>query len=327
MAAPADSRQHSGACSEADTPDVTGLGMSWGWDLDLVQVLDVLTGPPPWLRADKDGEGYGSPSSPPAAATAAVEDSDPEVEEAEYQAAMADGRVDEIPLGAIAGRLAEWLPTGPGLAGWLAQTAPGDLEDGALAGVAISFRRLASWAAAGELAAIAQIASRSARTDRRAEADASGRPDRITGDAAGQVSLALAMSFDGATAWADLAVVLKWRLRATGEALAEGRIDLARARMIVRMTSSLSDADARLVESMILGRAGGLTLGQLLSALRRAVIKVDPRGSEKRREDAEKKAKVVLYPEDEGPRRSRATHCRVFRPQWRWPGSRRWPRR
>jgi hypothetical protein len=312
MAAPADSRQYAGACSEAgtcseagacseaDTPDVAGFGMSWGWDLDLEQVLDVLTGPPPWMRADNDGEGLGSPASPTAAAAASFEDSDPELEETEYQAAKADGRVGEISLGAVAGRLAEWLPTGPGLAGWLAQTAPADLEDGALAGVAVSFRRLASWAAAGELAAVAQIASRSARTDRRAEADGSGRPDRITGDAAGQVSLALAMSFDGATAWADLGVVLKWRLRATGEALADGRIDLARARMIVRMTSSLSDTDARLVEAMILGRAGGLTLGQLHSALRRAVIKVDPRGAEKRREDAEKKAKVVLYPEDEG---------------------------
>ncbi len=198
------------------------------------------------------------------------------------------------------GRVAESLPVGPGLAGWLAQSRAADLEDGALAGVAASFRRLASWAAAGELAAVAQIASRSARTDRRAEVDQDGRPDRVTADASGQVALALAMSHDAATGWADLGVVLTWRLRATGAALAAGEIDLARARMIARMTSPLSDTAARAVEAAVLGRAGWLTLGQLYAALRRAVIKADPAGAERRRQDAERNAKVVLYPEDEG---------------------------
>ena len=200
----------------------------------------------------------------------------------------------------VAGRVAESLPVGPGLAGWLAQSRAADLEDGALAGVAASYRRLASWAAAGELAAVAQIASRSARTDRRAEVDQDGRPDRVTADASGQVALALAMSHDAATDWADLGVVLTWRLRATGAALAAGEIDLARARMIARMTSALSDTAARAVEAAVLGRAGWLTLGQLYAALRRAVIKADPQGAERRREDAERNAKVVLYPEDEG---------------------------
>src|SRR6266568_4069859 len=90
-----------------------------------------------------------------------------EAEAAAYQEAVAAGRAREVPLELVAGRVAESLPAGPGLAGWLAQARAADLEDGALAGVAASFRRLASWAAAGELAAVAQIASRSARADRR----------------------------------------------------------------------------------------------------------------------------------------------------------------
>ena len=225
---------------------------------------------------------------------------DPEADEAEYQEALAAGRVRDIPLELVAGRIAESLPTGPGLAGWLAHARAADLEDGALAGVAASFRRLASWAAAGELAAVAQIASRSARSDRRAEVDAAGRPDRVTADAAGQVALALAMSHDGATSWADLGVMLTWRLPATGAALAAGEIDLARARMIVRMTSALNDEAARQVEAAVLGRAGWLTLGQLHAALRRAVIKADPEGAERRRKQSERNASVAFYPEDEG---------------------------
>jgi hypothetical protein len=265
-----------------------GDGLSWCWDsdFDFEALLDAVNGAAPWLR------------DPEAADRAA--DVDPEADEAAYQEAVAAGRVGEMPLSVVAGRIAESLPTGPGLAGWLAQAPAPDLEDGALAGVAASFRRLASWAAAGELAAVAQIASRSARTDRRASVDPSGRPDRVTADASGQVSLALAMSPDGASGWTDLAVTLAWRLSATGAALAAGEIDLSRARMIARVTGRLDDEAARQVEAAVLGRAGWLTLGQLHAALRRAVLKADPEGAERRRRDAERNASVVLYPEDEG---------------------------
>jgi hypothetical protein len=278
-----------------------GGGMSWTWDIDLAAVVEAVTGAAPWLRPAPEPEAA-APKADACAVDPGTDDVavDPEAEEAEYQEALAAGRAREIPLELVAGRIAESLPTGPGLAGWLAQARAADLEDGALAGIAASFRRLASWAAAGELAAVAQIASRSARTDRRAEVDAAGRPDRVTADAAGQVALALAMSHDGATSWADLGVMLTWRLPATGAALASGQIDLARARMIVRTTTALSEEAARKVEAAVLGRAGWLTLGQLHAALRRAVIKADPDGAERRRRQAERNACVALYPEDEG---------------------------
>src|SRR5215471_18570737 len=70
--------------------------------------------------------------------------------------------------------------------------------------------------------------------------------------------------------------------------------------MIARMTGPLDDCAARAVESAVLDRAGWLTLGQLHEALRRAVIKADPEGAERRRQRAERSAQVVLYPEDEG---------------------------
>src|SRR5712664_1577763 len=300
-----------------------GLGgsVSWCWDFDFAALLDAVTGPAPWLRATEadspdearkiarsaSGESAcpvaGRSAGPRAGSSAEpvpTEIADPEADEAAFQEAVEAGRARELPLEFVAGRVSENLPTGPGLAGWLALARAADLEDGALAGVAASFRRLASWAAAGELAAVAQIASRSARADRRARVDGAGRPDRVTADAAGQVALALAMSHDGASAWTDLGVVLGWRLRATGAALAAGEIDLSRARMIARVTRPLSDEAARQVEAAVLGRAGWLTLGQLHAALRRAVIKADPEGAERRRRRAERNAAVVLYPEDEG---------------------------
>src|SRR5260221_619633 len=286
---PGDLTPDSPGADDDDAQPVFG-GMSWSWDsdTDFEALIDAANGAAPWLR-DTDA------ADDPQAA-----DVDPEADEEAYQEQLAAGRVSEMPLSVVAGRIAESLLTGPGLAGWLAQAPAPEMEDGALAGVASSFRRLASWAAAGELAAVAQIASRSARTDRRASVDQSGRPDRVTADASGQVSLALAMSPDGASDWTDLAVTLPRRLSGTGAGLAGGEIDVSRARMIARVTGPLSDEAARQAEAAVLGRAGWLTLGQLYAALRRAVLKADPEGAERRRREAERNAKVVLYPEDEG---------------------------
>jgi Domain of unknown function (DUF222) len=303
-----------GTLANGDDWPPAGGGISWCWGFDFDALLDAVTGPALWLRAaqagpDADTEtarATAAESADPEAASSAdpeAEGSDLDVllgaEQEAYLEAVAAG-APKLPLEMVAGRVAENLPVGPGLAGWLTLARAQDLEDGALAGVAASFRRLGSWAAAGELAAVAQIASRSARTDRRASVDQAGRPDRVTTDAAGQVALALAMSHDGATAWADLGVTLEWRLRATRAALAAGEIDLARARMIARVTGPLSDEAARQVEAAVLGRAGWQTLGQLHAALRAAVIKADPEGAERRRREAERNAQVVLYPEDEG---------------------------
>ncbi len=108
------------------------------------------------------------------------------------------------------------------------------------------------------------------------------------------------MSPYGASAWADLAVQLAWRLAATGAALAAGTIDLARARLIAEAASPLSDEAARAVEARVLPAAGGQTTGMLRAALRRAVIAADPAGAEERRKDAERRAQVVLYPDQDG---------------------------
>src|SRR6266536_2772526 len=64
-----------------------------------------------------------------------------------------------LPAGVLAGRVAEHLAAG------LAMAPPTSLPGDDLAAVAGSWRRVASWAAAQELAAVAQIAARAAARD------------------------------------------------------------------------------------------------------------------------------------------------------------------
>jgi hypothetical protein len=204
-----------------------------------------------------------------------------------------------IPAGALAGRVAERLVPGPDLVAWLAMAPAVGLADGDLAVAAGSWRRIACWAQAQELAAVAQIASRAAAREEGIGTDADGRPARVPAAAAAEVALELTMSQYGASWWAELAVDLCWRLAATGAALAAGVIDLSRARLIAEATGGLSDAAARAVEERVLPTAGGQTTGMLRAALRRAVIAADPQGAERRREQAERQARVGLYPDAE----------------------------
>jgi hypothetical protein len=69
----------------------------------------------------------------------------------------------------LTGVIAEHLPAGPGLAAWLGNADPAEFSDWDLPGIAAAYRRVASWALAGELAAVAAIASRTAARDARAD--------------------------------------------------------------------------------------------------------------------------------------------------------------
>jgi Domain of unknown function (DUF222) len=233
-------------------------------------------------------------------------DGDPDGQDAvlaEEQAAVADGRMSAPLSAGRAGALAvEHMPPGPAQARWLAAaTAEArNLDEDGLAGVAIAAHQLASWTQSVELSAVAQIGARTAAADRKIGLEPDGRPAGLGRDAVGQVSLALTLTDYSATAWADLAVTLTWRLPATGKALAGGRIDLARAKVIAEATSVLPESAARAVEAEILPGAGQQTAAQLRVRLRRAVIAADPEGAERRREEAERHAKVSLYGEDDG---------------------------
>ncbi len=241
-------------------------GMSWTHDLDFAQLLATL-------GVTQSGEA------------------------GDEQAAAEESAAEGGAARELTGAIADQLPPGPGLAAWVGGTDPAGVGEWDLPGVASAFRRPAAWAQAGELAAVAQMASRSAARDDHVHVDADGRPDQVTPAAGSEVGLELVMSHPAAMAWASLAVTLRWRLSATWAALNAGTIDLYRARLIAEATSPLDDDTARAVEQVVLPSAGGQTAGQLRVALRRAVIAVDPEGAEQRRQDAQRHAKVSLYPD------------------------------
>jgi Domain of unknown function (DUF222) len=222
---------------------------------------------------------------------------------ADELAGLEDGRMGEpLSAGQMAALAIEHMDPGPAMAGWLdaAVREAGTLDEYGLTAVVIAGQKLASWAQAAELAAVAQVASRAAAADKNIGVGEDGRPARVCRDATGQISLALMMSDYAATVWAELAVTLSWRLPATGEALAAGRIDLYRARRIAEATSVLSEQKAREVEAKILPGAGELTPGRLLRRLRHAVIAADPTAADRRRANAERHAGVNLYADEDG---------------------------
>jgi hypothetical protein len=288
-------------------------GLSWSWDLDF-EALARCAGD----GSPDGGAAYGGSSDGSSADGGSSDDSsvdggsgggaagggadvlaDEEVAQQAVLAAVEEHGGERIPVGALAGQIAEYLPPGPDLAAWLAITPAADLRDHDLAATAGSWRRVASWAQAQELAAVAQIVSRAAARDEDIETGADGRPARVPAAAAAEVSLELTMSQFAASWWSDLAVDLAWRLAATWAALAAGVIDLHRARLIAEATRMLSDAAAHAVEEKVLPVAGGMTTGALRAALRRAVITADPHGAEERRKETERQAKVSLYPDEE----------------------------
>lgn len=265
-------RPGSGEHAHAAEPDLAeDGGLSWSWNLDLSEILAPV-------GASQLGE-----AGDEAAA----------IEEAEM-AHAADKAGTSRDLTAV---IAEKLPAGPGLAAWLASADTGKLTDWDVPGLATEWRRVASWAQAGELSAVAEMVSRSAARDEHARVDPDGRPDQVTPSAASEVSLALVMSQQAAAWWADLGVTLRWRLPATGAALFAGQIYLSQARLIAEATSLLDEDVARRVEACCLPAAAGQTPGQLRAALRRAILKADPEGAEQRRKDAERQARVSLYPD------------------------------
>jgi len=225
----------------------------------------------------------------------AVDDQDEAL--AAEQAALAASPASVVDL---AGRVAGLLPSGAALAGWLTTVSPDHCSPADLAGLAVAYRRLASWAQAGELAAVAAVASRFAADNERIGVDENGRPRQVPPEAAAQVGLALNMGKTTAADWTHLGVQLRWQLPDTAAALSGGSIDLLRARLIAEATAMLTDEAASSVEDRVLPEAGQQTCAQLRSTLRRALIAADPDGAEQRRKDAERRAKVSLYSDDDG---------------------------
>ena len=200
--------------------------------------------------------------------------------------------------GFAAGGPLDVMEPGPVLAGFAADADAGGLgrlSDDELVGVVRGWRRLGSWVVAGELAAVAELADR-----RYGQAAALGEsPDRAAASLEAELACALTLTARGAQALVERAGELA-RLPGTAAALRAGVIDEFRARVIADQLSVLDVADARRAEDRLLATASGQTSGQLRAAAARAVLAADPEAAVRRREQAQRDARVEVWGEPAG---------------------------
>ena len=111
---------------------------------------------------------------------------------------------------------------------------------------------------------------------------------------------ALAETRQAATGILELAHDLETKLPGTKAAFRSGVLRLAKVEILARGTANLTPAEARAVETLVLGRAGRLTPAGLRSAVASAVIQVAPEKARKRREQAARNARVQRWLEDSG---------------------------
>lgn len=190
----------------------------------------------------------------------------------------------------------ERMRPGPELAVSLAGRDPTAVGDDELTDVLRGYRRLASWAQAAELAAVGELARRRDAEDRerrRREGSVGVRYEPVDA-VVDEVALALTLTVASSDAWVELARDLTGRLSGTSRALADGRIDLARARAVSSGLLGLDDGLARRIEERVLAQAEEQTTGGLRDRIRRMVRAADPEAAERRRRRAEKERRVGL---------------------------------
>jgi hypothetical protein len=202
-------------------------------------------------------------------------------------------------VGFAAGGVLDAMAPGPWL-GDAITTAAADgndkLGESELIGVLCAWRRMSSWAAAGETAAVTELVRRRRAQSR--EPGSSHLADHINDE------LAAALTLTGRSADRLIEMACGFaRLAEVHAALKAGEIDWAKACLFVNELAALADEEvAREIASRLLGRAaaGGWTTGQLRAALHRAVLAADPQAADRRREEARKDAEVRAWDEPSG---------------------------
>ena len=162
------------------------------------------------------------------------------------------------------------------------------LSDDELCGLAGAAARLESWAVELKLAAVAALDQRRA-----------GSGGREGEHVAEEVAAVLRLTGRSAASLLELVWRLE-RLPATRAMLAAGLIDARRAAVIADHTALLSEEHAAAVQDAVLPKAAGMTTGELAAACQRAVRACDPQAAIRRRERAQKDARVECWTEAAG---------------------------
>jgi hypothetical protein len=118
--------------------------------------------------------------------------------------------------------------------------------------------------------------------------------------AALEIQTALRLTRRTAETELGLAQELKHRLPSVREALANGDIDVRRARTVSYGTCHLSDTVAGEVVDRVIDRVPQLTTGQLRALIRKLCFEVDPTESKSRYEQALEERRVVREPTEAG---------------------------
>lgn len=154
------------------------------------------------------------------------------------------------------------------------------LDDDALPEVAAAAARVEAWAHAVTARVAAELAGRAAMNPRWPEGVRPAHPNI----AADELAIRLNTGRRSAQALVEEGLAFHRALPMTGEALAEGRIDVARARTMVRRLQDVDAMTAAEVEVAVLPGASERTAAQLSRDVDRALLRIDPDGGVTRRE-------------------------------------------
>ena len=172
------------------------------------------------------------------------------------------------------------------------------VDDDSLIGLMRGWRRITSWAQARELAVVAELARRRP-ADGYPPAPPGQIPAKLSEFVAEEIAPPLTLTARAADTELALALDLASRPK-TAAALESGQIDMAKTLIILSALAPLEPAHAEAVEAAILAVAAGLTTGQLRARLQRLILSVDPGAARRRRENAEKQARVECWTDPEG---------------------------
>ncbi|HEY9476095.1 MAG TPA: DUF222 domain-containing protein [Mycobacteriales bacterium] len=117
---------------------------------------------------------------------------------------------------------------------------------------------------------------------------------------ADEIALELCVGRQAAENRVAQAVEMTTRTPAVLHALESGTVDLYRARIITDATYRLDDATAARVAAHVVDRAAGRDASQVRRIVRRAVLRLDPDGAQRRHERARAGRAVVLTPQEDG---------------------------
>lgn len=118
--------------------------------------------------------------------------------------------------------------------------------------------------------------------------------------AAAEVAAALKWTRSAAETEMGFAIDLRRRLPRVWWALVEGRIDVRRAKVMVRATTHLPAATAQSVIDRVIDQADRYTTGQLNARLRKLCVEADPDEAARRYEFAVSERRLATHPDESG---------------------------